>query len=133
MQPVTSEEHQGFFKEKFIADHAMIVSRWKTAPFIVESYGNGRSPSFPCQTFTEDATKGAYELYAQVPEHHVAAVKNASFCSGPWSDLPGGILPGTYELRMTVVDAKACKEPMALALQNRTDGGSYSLGSLTVR
>jgi hypothetical protein len=68
-------------------DREMISSRWQTAPFIVEPYGNGSSPTFPCQTFTVDATTGVLDFYEDIERYHIAAVKNASFCTGAWSTL----------------------------------------------
>lgn len=212
------------------ADQQMINTRWQTAPFIVEPYGNGSSPTFPCQTFTVDATTGSYDLFVDVEQYHVAAVKNASFCNGPWSALtwpeqqavlwtgthagyrfvpeaiyvdasarklslstywsntgstpaynpwsvqfslwsssplgephevarfqsavdlrkvlptgnspliirdsfalPGNIFPGSYTLRMTVLDPDEYMAPMQLALQNRMANGDYLLGTVVIQ
>jgi hypothetical protein len=70
-----------------MADQSLIANRWKSAPFIAEPYGNGSSPQFPCQTFETDPATGQFNLNEQVTEFHLAAIKNGSFCSGPWSAL----------------------------------------------
>jgi hypothetical protein len=105
------------------ADQEKILSRWMTAPFIVEPYGNGSSPTFPCQTFTPSSTTGDYELYGQVAQYHVAAVKNASFCTGPWSALSTpeqqavlwtGVHAG-YRLAPVSISVKSLPQPGQLA------------------
>jgi hypothetical protein len=69
------------------ADQTLIANRWKTAPLVAEPFGNGSSPTFPCQTFTTDATTGAYDIDEQVPQFHVAAIQNDALCAGPWGNL----------------------------------------------
>jgi hypothetical protein len=67
-------------------DQAMLLARWRSAPFITETFGNGSSPLFPCQTFETDAA-GNYEIAEQVKDFHIAAIKNGSMCKGTWDDL----------------------------------------------
>ncbi len=69
------------------ADQALIANRWKTAPFTVEPFGNGSSPTFPCQTFETDPATGLLAIHEQVRQFHLAAVKNGSFCVGSWEAL----------------------------------------------
>jgi hypothetical protein len=69
------------------ADQKLIAERWKIAPFTVEPFGNGSSPTFPCQTFETDPATGKLEITEQVSEFHLAAVKNGAFCTGTWSAL----------------------------------------------
>lgn len=72
------------------ADQKLILDRWKTAPFVAEPYGNGSSPTFPCQTFETDPGTGLYNINEQVPQFHIATIKNGSLCTGTWSDLSTG-------------------------------------------
>lgn len=69
------------------ADQALILDRWKTAPFGAEPYGNGSSPSFPCETFETDPATGAYNINEQVQQFHIADIRNGSACTGTWADL----------------------------------------------
>ena len=87
------------------ADVQAILARWRTAPFVTEAYGNGASPTFPCQSFEQylPADKshpyncsvvqwnGAVPNYCvdeEVLETHIASIKNASLCSADWSSYP---------------------------------------------
>ncbi|ASL42093.1 hypothetical protein bAD24_I01295 [Burkholderia sp. AD24] len=65
----------------------LVAQRWKLAPFITEPFGNGSSLTFPCQTFETDPTTGRLAILEQVSQYHVAAIKNASYCTGTWSAL----------------------------------------------
>ncbi|BDU21641.1 DUF4832 domain-containing protein [Dyella sp. GSA-30] len=65
----------------------LVAERWKLAPFIAEPFGNGSSPTFPCQTFESDPTTGQLAIVEQVSQYHIAAIKNASYCAGTWSAL----------------------------------------------
>jgi hypothetical protein len=69
------------------ADQNLIADRWEKAPFTVEPFGNGSSPTFPCQSFETDPKTGLLEMNEQVQQFHLAAVKNGAFCSGTWADL----------------------------------------------
>ncbi|GGE98866.1 hypothetical protein GCM10011611_00480 [Aliidongia dinghuensis] len=86
-------------------DIQAILARWRTAPFVTEAYGNGASPTFPCQTFEQvlpaDRSRayncsvagwnGAVPNYCideEVLATHVASIKNASLCSTDWSTYP---------------------------------------------
>lgn len=65
----------------------LVAERWKRAPFITEPFGNGSSPTFPCQTFETDPATGQLAMLEEVPQYHVATIKNASYCTGTWSAL----------------------------------------------
>lgn len=65
----------------------LVAERWKLAPFIAEPFGNGSSPTFPCQTFESDPTTGRLAILEQVSQYHIAAIKNASYCTGTWPAL----------------------------------------------
>ncbi|MGG1943955.1 DUF4832 domain-containing protein [Trinickia sp. NRRL B-1857] len=65
----------------------LVATRWQRAPFIVEPFGNGSSPTFPCQTFEIDPTTNRLAILEQVRQYHIADIKNASFCTGSWSAL----------------------------------------------
>ena len=69
-------------------DKEIIVNRWKTAPFIAEPFGNGSSPAFPCRTF-ETNPDGSYDIEEQVPQFHIASIKNAAMCTGSWNRITG--------------------------------------------
>lgn len=85
-------------------DLALILDRWRTAPFVVEAFGNGSSPTFPCQSFEQylpadrshayncsvsrwDGTVPNYCIDEEVLATHVADIKNASLCHVPWTGL----------------------------------------------
>lgn len=65
----------------------LVAQRWKLAPFITEPFGNGSSPTFPCQTFETDPATGQLAVLEEVTQYHIAAIKNASYCTGTWSAL----------------------------------------------
>ena len=65
----------------------LVAERWKIAPFITEPFGNGSSPTFPCQTFETDPVTGELAMLEEVSQYHVASIKNASYCTGTWSML----------------------------------------------
>jgi hypothetical protein len=69
------------------ADQDLIADRWEKAPFAAEPFGNGSSPTFPCQTFETDPNTGELEINEQIQQFHLASVKNGSFCTGTWSAL----------------------------------------------
>jgi hypothetical protein len=69
------------------ADQDLIAARWEKAPFAAEPFGNGSSPTFPCQTFETDPNTGELEINEQIQQFHLASVKNGSFCTGTWSAL----------------------------------------------
>lgn len=65
----------------------LVAERWQHAPFVVEPFGNGSSPEFPCQTFETDPTTNQLAILQEVPRYHLAAIKNGAFCAGTWSAL----------------------------------------------
>ena len=65
----------------------LVAERWKIAPFITEPFGNGSSPTFPCQTFETDPVTGELAMLEELSQYHVASIKNASYCTGTWSML----------------------------------------------
>ncbi|RKP50556.1 DUF4832 domain-containing protein [Trinickia fusca] len=65
----------------------LVATRWQRAPFVVEPFGNGSSPTFPCQTFELDPTTNQLAILEEVQQYHIADIKNASFCTGSWSAL----------------------------------------------
>ena len=67
--------------------HDLVAERWQHAPFVVEPYGNGSSPEFPCQTFETDPETNQLAILEQVPQFHLATIKNAAYCTGIWSAL----------------------------------------------
>jgi len=65
----------------------LVAERWRHAPFIAEPFGNGSSAGFPCQTFEIDPTTNQLAILEEVPQYHIAAIKNGAFCTGTWSAL----------------------------------------------
>lgn len=65
----------------------LVAERWKHAPFVTEPFGNGSSAEFPCQTFETDPTTNQLAILEEVPQYHLAAIKNGAFCTGTWSAL----------------------------------------------
>lgn len=65
----------------------LVANRWRVAPFITEPFGNGSSPTFPCQTFEIDPVTQVLAITEQVQQYHIASVKNGAFCTGTWSAL----------------------------------------------
>lgn len=59
------------------ADQAVVLDRWKTAPFIVESYG-----------WTKVFEAGLDGITRQVEDYHLSAIGNGNFNVNQWSDLP---------------------------------------------
>lgn len=57
-------------------DRALILDRWKTAPFLVESYG--------WKLVFEAGYDG---IVKQIADYHVSAIGNGNFNVGKWSDL----------------------------------------------
>ncbi len=57
-------------------DRALILDRWKTAPFVVESYG-----------WTKVFEAGDDGIVRQIATHHVSAIGNGNFSVHAWSDL----------------------------------------------
>ena len=68
-------------------ERTQILNRWKTAPFVTEPFGNGSSPTFPCETFVTDPKTGAFLISTQVPQFHIAIIKNGAMCTGAWDVL----------------------------------------------
>ena len=58
-------------------DKPLILERWKTAPFIVESYG-----------WTKVFEAGLDGITKQVEDYHISAIGNGNFSVHQWSDLP---------------------------------------------
>jgi hypothetical protein len=48
-------------------------------------------------------------------------------------ELPGELFPGTYELRIKVVDPAFIRRPLRLAIEGLQANGSYTLGDILVR
>jgi hypothetical protein len=46
--------------------------------------------------------------------------------------IPADLPPGRYDLTVTVIDPESYRLPMQLAIQGRTESGSYTLGSVEV-
>lgn len=65
----------------------LVINRWKTAPFVVEPFGTGSARNSPCQTLETDPNTGEFEVLKQTYDFHIAAIKNAYFCSGSWANL----------------------------------------------
>ena len=65
----------------------LVPERWQHAPFVVEPFGNGSSPEFPCQTFETDPSTNQLAILEEVPQYHLAAIRNGAFCTGAWSAL----------------------------------------------
>lgn len=65
----------------------LVANRWKQAPFITEPFGNGSSPTFPCQTFETDPVTKASAIIEEVTSAHIASLKNGAFCAGTWQAL----------------------------------------------
>ncbi|MFT4075170.1 MAG: DUF4832 domain-containing protein [Asticcacaulis sp.] len=58
-------------------DRDLVLSRWQTAPFIVESYG-----------WDKVFEAGLDGIVKQVEDYHISAIGNGNFNVGQWSDLP---------------------------------------------
>jgi hypothetical protein len=87
-------------------DVGRILNRWRTAPLVTEPFGNGSSPTFPCQTFETYLPADASHAFncsvaayggkvpnfcvdAEVLQSHVANINNGFLCAVPWAVLPG--------------------------------------------
>ena len=102
------------------ADKPLILERWKTAPFIVESYG-----------WTKVFEAGLDGITKQVEDYHISAIGNGNFNVRQWSDLPpeqqaalirAGNRAGYRYVPVAVAYRTTVSCPLELKLDLRNDG-----------
>lgn len=107
----------------------LVAERWKRAPFITEPFGNGSSPTFPCQTFETDPATGQLAILEEVPQFHIASIKNASYCTGTWAALTQAEQSAVWTAGLTAGYRYA---PVKIAVSTaRTDGARRVLSLQT--
>ena len=102
------------------ADRDLVLNRWQTAPFIVESYG-----------WDKVFEAGLEGIVEQVETYHISAIGNGNFNVEQWSDLPpekqqallqSGNRAGYRYVPVSVAYRKTAACPLELRLGWRNDG-----------
>jgi hypothetical protein len=101
-------------------DRDLVLNRWQTAPFIVESYG-----------WEKVFEAGLDGIVKQVEAYHISAIGNGNFNVRRWSDLPpekqnallrSGDRAGYRYVPMSIEYRRTAACPLELRLGWRNDG-----------
>lgn len=102
------------------ADRDLVLNRWQTAPFIVESYG-----------WEKVFEAGLDGIVKQVEDYHISAIGNGNFNVRQWSDLPpekqnalrrSGSRAGYRYVPVSIQYRQTTNCPLELRLGWRNDG-----------
>lgn len=101
-------------------DRDLVLNRWQTAPFIVESYG-----------WEKVFEAGLDGIVKQVEDYHISAIGNGNFNVRQWSDLPpekqnallrSGDRAGYRYVPVSIQYRRTAACPLELRLSWRNDG-----------